>query len=407
MAFALTDIAVWDGTAPESSSESWTLRVEGEHIAAVGPDPKLCEGVETLSLRGCTVLPGLVDAHVHLCLDPAVLDPMAQTQPPREERVAAMEARAAAMLHAGITTARDLGGGEGLELALRDRIARGEIPGPRLLCAGQPVTSKRGHCHFWGGEASSDAEIRAVVERQVVSGADWIKVMATGGVMSRGTKPSAAQFDARQLALVVSQAAGHGRAVAAHCHGTPGIRNAAQARVRTIEHCSFAGSQGFGSDLEAEVAGEIAASRAWVSPTVNLGWGRRLKQSEEDPEAHPQSARFVERMGAVFEALRAEGVRFIASTDAGIPGVVHDALAKGLAAFARYASLSPHEVLRAATSEAALALGVADEVGQLAVGRQADLLVVEGDPLRDLAALLRPRLVVARGQRVVPEVPAR
>jgi len=403
--FALTDVFAWDGISNQRSEQTLTVRIEGDRITGFGPESELAGGIETLSLRGCTVLPGLIDAHVHLCLDPTVFDPHEQVRAPRAERVRGMEARARSMLRAGITTARDLGGGEGLELALRDRIASGSVSGPRLLCAGQPVTSPRGHCHFWGGEAGSDAEIQAVIRRQVERRADWIKVMATGGVMSRGTKPSASQFDSRQLSLVVSEAALHGRSVAAHCHGTEGIRRAAAARVRTIEHCSFVGEGGFGTGLDPEVAREVAASGAWVSPTVNLGWGRRLREAEEDRSANERSAAFVDRMSAVFEELSGAGARFIASTDAGIPGVVHDALVPGLRAFARYASLGPCDVLRAATSVAAEAIGLGDEVGTLAVGRVADLLVVKGNPLRDLAALSEPRLVVARGQRVVPPAP--
>lgn len=402
VALALTDIRVWDGESDSCPSQVRTLRIEGGRIAALGSDAELRAGAKIISLPGCTALPGLIDAHVHLVLDPAVGDPLKQMAPPRKERVRSMEARALAMLRAGITTARDLGGGEGLEIDLRDRIASGECPGPRLLCAGQPVTSPQGHCHFWGGEAGSDSEIESIVARQLGRGVDWIKVMATGGVMSRGTRPSAAQFDLRELELIVAEARRGDLPVAAHCHGTEGIARAARAGVRTVEHCSFAGTGGFGTDLDAGVVGVLATQGAWVSPTVNLGWGRRLRQAAmgDDSKESLHSAAFVSRMQAVFGALRQSGVRFIASTDAGIPGVPHDRLAAGLAAFSQFADLAPVDVLRAATSGSAEALGLGSSVGRLRPGSVADLLLVDGDPLRDLGVLERPRLVVARGELV-------
>ncbi|MFP8874020.1 MAG: amidohydrolase family protein [Myxococcota bacterium] len=400
--FALTGVYVWDGEAGARSREPWTLRIRDEKIEAMGPQADLAAGVRSIPLSESTALPGLIDAHVHLCLDPAIGPPAEQDAVPGPERIRAMEARAEAMLKSGITTARDLGGGNGFEIELRDRIARRACAGPRLLCAGQPVTTPGGHCHFWGGEAEGPEEIRAVIRRQIERRVDWIKVMATGGVMTRGTKPIAPQFDVSEIACVVEEAARHGRSVAAHCHGTVGIANAVEAGVRTVEHCSFAGRAGFGADFDAQVVERIARSGAWVSPTVNRGWGRRAfrkPENEGDPVPHSE---FFERMQRVFEALRAAGVRLIASTDAGIPGVEHHRLAEALVAFAGYADLSPLDVLRTATSQSADALGIGNEVGRLRPGFQADILVVEGDPLVDLSVLQRPRAVVAAGELVTP-----
>ena len=335
----------------------------------------------------------MIDAHIHISLDPKLGDPMKQEQVPPAERVQAMETRALAMLRAGITTARDLGGGAGLELDLRDRIAKGDCPGPRLLCAGQPLTSLGGHCHFWGAEVEGIDEIRAMVDRQVERGSDWIKVMATGGVFTKGTNPWNPQFSGRELQAVVARARDQGREVAAHCHGTRGIENAVEAGVRTIEHCSFAGQKGFGTDFDEGVVERIVSRRAWVSPTVNLGWGRRIEKDGEPTE-------FFGRMSAALGALGKAGARFVASTDAGIPGVPHDRLASGLSAFERYSGLSVTEVLRTATSGAARALGIDSETGSLRPGLAADVLVVRGNPLRDLSLLEQPSLVIARGREV-------
>jgi imidazolonepropionase-like amidohydrolase len=342
-----------------------------------------------------TVIPGLIDCHVHMTLDPFVFAADDQMKLPREKVWAGMQHRALAMVQAGVTTARDLGAGEWMELELRDRIAAGALPGPRLVCAGQPLTAPAGHCHFWGGEARGSDGVRAVIERQVAHDTDWIKVMATGGVFTKGTDVKRAQYDLAELREIVEIAKAHGRHVAAHCHGRAGIENAFGSGVRTVEHCSFAGGDGFGSDFAPGFVPQMVRDDVWVSPTVNAGWGRRaLKDDKPTP--------FWERMTTCLRSLRSAGVRMVASTDAGIPGVQHHQLPEALAVFARYAELSAVDTLRSATSEAALALGLENETGSLRAGLAADLVVLDGDPTRDLAALLRPQLVIARG-RVVYE----
>ncbi len=392
MALALTGLSVWNGTSDALEPARATLRSAGERILAVGPGIDPDPNGETIALDGATALPGLVDAHVHMTLDPEIRTPAEQLEVAPDVLFAAMTARARAMVEAGITTARDLGGGAWRELELRDRIASFELVGPRLLCAGQPVTSPKGHCWFWGGEARGADEVREVVRRQVAHGTDLIKVMATGGVLTAGTKPSDAQFEQHELDAIVAEARAHGRHTAAHCHGTSGIERAALAGARTIEHCSFASEQGFGSLPTPELVEIIARAGSFISPTVNTGFARFFAEDGEP-------GKFATRMGEAYTMLRRAGVPFIASTDAGIPNVAHHRLPEALAVFARLAGLRPVEALRAATSECARALGM-DGVGQLRAGFAADVLVVDGNPLEDLSALLRPILVVARGRVV-------
>ncbi|MCG8592675.1 MAG: amidohydrolase family protein [Proteobacteria bacterium] len=394
MALAIEGVALWDGGSDRLHSGPLTVRVEHGRVTGVGDDPELRAGARIEAHPGATLMPGLVDGHVHMTLDPELRDPAANAALAPDRITADMERRADAMLRAGITTARDLGGGLGLELDLRDRIAAGVVSGPRLVCAGQPVTTPGGHCHFWGGEARDEAERRAVVARQSATGADWIKVMASGGVITRGSRPWEPQFSQVELGQIVDEAGRRGLPVAAHCHGTRSIASAVAAGVRTVEHCSFAGRAGFGSDFDAGVVESVARSSAWVSPTVNAGWARRL-EAEGDPSG------FALRMGALLRALVKAGARFLASTDAGIPRVHHDRLADGLAIFARLSGLSNAAVLRSATSEAARALGLDTEIGQVRIGAVADLMAVPGDPLQDLTCLRRPLQVWARGRPVL------
>jgi imidazolonepropionase-like amidohydrolase len=398
---ALVDVRVWDGNANTTSREPQTIRIEGSRIAAIGTESALTRGAQIIEPGPDSVaIPGLIDAHVHMALNPALPDWRAQLAIPRDRLVLEMEARADAMLRGGITTARDLGAGGWLEVALRDRIARGEIQGPRLLCVGQPVTTPRGHCWFWGGTAANSDEIDAVVQRQVAHEVDWIKVMATGGLYTKETRIEQPQFQEAELRAVVESARARGRLVAAHCHGTAGIERAVAAGARTLEHCSFASSLGMGTALDAKLAERIAAQQTWVSPAVSTGWARRAGPGVSDSE-------FFHAMRELFRMLRSAGVKLIASTDAGMPGVSHTDLPRALALFARFAELTPVEVLRTATSEAARALGIGHETGSLQSHATADILVLDGDPVRDLDALTRPRLVIARGAPVRPSATRR
>lgn len=338
-------------------------------------------------MSGLTVIPGLIDSHVHMTLDPKLTSLEAQLSQSDDEIRAKMLIRAREMVHAGITTARDLGGGRWLELELRDQIASGEVAGPRLLCAGQPLTSKGGHCYFWGGEATNNVEIEDVVRRQHANNVDLIKIMATGGMYTKQSQPGKAQFNQDELSLAVKISNDLGYRVAAHCHGTEGITRAANAGVATIEHCSWLDKGGARENCDREIANEIARRGIWVSPTINAGWARFMGGN----------GNFETHVNKLFEDMKECGVKFVASTDAGIPNVVHHDLARALRVFATMASLSPLECLLSATSNAAQALGIEEITGTIAVGKDADLLFVEGDPLEDLAVLQEPVLVVARG----------
>ncbi len=389
----ITGARIWDSDHDGIAPHATALRIRGGRIIALGRDALAMGPATTILDRpGRILIPGLIDAHVHLELDPRLRTPAEQLAVPPAVRIRALRERARAMLAHGITTARDCGGGAYAEHDLRDAIDAGRLPGPRLLCCGQPLTTPNGHCAFWGGTAGSRDEVERVVARQARRGSDWIKVMATGGVFTPGSRPRDTQFDEASLAAVVAAARREGRPVAAHCHGTAGIAAALRAGVRTIEHASFAGEGGFGSDPDEALMRELAEREVWVSPTVNSGWLARASDASGEPTD------FFRRLSSCLALQRRHGVRFIASSDAGIPGVFHHDLADGLRALERYAGMRPVDVLRAATCEAARALGLARETGRLAPGLSADLLVLRADPLRDLSAIAELEAVVFRGR---------
>jgi imidazolonepropionase-like amidohydrolase len=292
------------------------------------------------------------------------------------------------LLGIGVTTARDLGARGYLAIAVREAIAAGLARGPRMVVAASPVTVTGGHCWFMGGEADSDDDLRRLVRTHHKHGADLIKVMSTGGFMTPGSAPWYAQFSTDQLAVVVEEARRVDMPVAAHAHGIEGIRRAVEAGVTTLEHCSFVTETN--ERQFNEVLGVMIAERGiFVCPTANVN--------------APYVAQLTGMsVGQHIKPLHDLGVRLIAGTDAGINNTPHHQFVSGLEYLVSL-GLSSELVIAMATTQAADALGVAAATGRLAPGYDADLIVVDGDPLADIAALGKLRRVLARGQDYVPD----
>jgi imidazolonepropionase-like amidohydrolase len=380
---------LFDGAHDEPLTDAGVL-VEGDRIAAVGPVATLPApaGAERIDLPRATLLPGLIDCHVHLIFDGSA-EPVPHLLAESDNHaLVRMTAHARAMLRAGITTARDLGCRSHLDLEIRRCIAEGLIEGPRLLCVGQPITVTGGHCHFLGGEADGELEVRKAVRRQHRAGVDWIKIFATGGHMTPGSNPYHAQYTVEELRAAVEEAHRLQHGIAAHCHGTEGVRRAVAAGADTLEHCSF--QKPGGLDLDERVIEQIVAQGIYVSPTISVNTVRPREGSWSAPGLR-------ETFGERLRALARAGAKLIASTDCGIPNNPHTALPVAVQGLATLGGLSNVEALRAATSRAAEALRIAELTGSLAAGKQADLIAVDGDPLTDLSALERPLLVMKDG----------
>ena len=339
---------------------------------------------------GATILPGLIDSHVHLGFDGGP-DPAARMRAETDEQQLVLMLRNARdLLGVGVTTARDLGARALLGVVVRDAIAAGLARGPRLVVAGPPVTVTGGHCWFMGGEADSEDDLRRIVRTHHKHGADLIKVMATGGFMTSGSAPWYAQFTTEQLAVIVAEASRVDKPVAAHAHGLEGIRRAVAAGVSTIEHCSWV------TETNERYFDERARGRDGRAGHRGVPDHQRERALRGRADRHHGGR---ERAGGCTTL----GVRIIAGTDAGIDNTPHHQYAGGLAAMVSLLGFSPAEVIAMATTEAAAALGLGAVTGRLAPGYEADLIVVDGDPLADIAALGRLRRVVARGRDYVPD----
>ncbi|MFF9003555.1 amidohydrolase family protein [Streptomyces achromogenes] len=366
--------------------------IESGVIAAVGAAAELDSSIDAtvprLRCPGATVLPGMIDCHVHLSFD-ASLDPIAAVvQADPDKLSAAMADRAERMLATGVTTVRDLGDRDALTVALRTSISSGARVGPRIVAATAPLTSRGGHCAFLGGEVTTDDDIRTQIARNAAAGADLIKVMASGGALTPGgPRMWEAQFTPNQLRLIVAEAGRHGLAVAAHAHGSDTIAHCVAAGVRTIEHCSWRTAAGIVHDpavIRRMVEDDVAVCRC-----VSGDW--RLFLDQMGPER-------AKAMTEVILKMREAGVRFIAGTDAGVPGARFDDYV-GMLEFFVSLGFTHAEVLDMATVDAAHALGLSD-TGTLAPGMRADLIVVGGNPLAELDSLRKVRHIFTAGRQV-------
>jgi imidazolonepropionase-like amidohydrolase len=394
----LTADRLFDGTGAATFSRP-VLRVADGLIQSVERGllpPAGCSG-ERFDFPGCTILPGLIDTHVHLVFCAADTNEAIIAQVEREsddELLARAAANARAALRAGLTTVRDCGGRGRVVQALRDRIRRGEAEGPDVLSCGMPITTRRGHCHWLGLVADTPAEVRRAAERMLAEEADFLKVMATGGNMTPTSDPMKAQYDPETLTLIADIGRKAGKHTAAHVLSRAALPGAVAARVRTIEHCDWRVEE-WRYEFDAELARRIIDQGQYVGLTMS-GTARRAFL----PQIAGSKSGPVLRLDARFACERQmldAGVPYTLHTDAGVRLTPIDRFDLGLRAAVKELRLTPAEALVAATSTAAGAIGL-DDCGVLAPGKRADLLVVEGNPLEDLACLGRVRAVMKAGR---------
>ena len=386
--------ALIDGSGAAPTRPGAVL-IEGDRIRAVGTHVETPADAERIEVPNATITPGLIDCHVHFS-DAGLADASVQDHDPSALRVLRMAEHARRTLMAGFTTVRDAGGRDHLEFALRRAALEGLIRTPRLVLAGKIVSMTTAGASSWPGmyrQADGVSEVVKAVREQVAAGADVIKIMATGAVLSPGhERPTSAQFTREELKAAVETAHGMGLRVAAHAHGIEGIARAVEAGVDSIEH---------GTHLHEDVgvAKEMAARGVFLVPTLKAL--ERIAAGPGVPEemrAKAQDRR--SDRDSTFRLALEVGVPIAMGTDAATPFNRHGENAEELALMVAL-GMTPIAAIAAASGVAARALG-RDDIGVLAPGRLADLVVWDGEPSDDVRALqLAPRAVFLGGERVV------
>ena len=372
--------------------------VEGDRVAKVGSGLAVPTGWETVDLGGATLLPGLIDVHTHLTSQSGNYYEDQFRRSPIDVAVRA-HVYARRTLEAGFTTVRDVGAPELVDVALRNAIADGTVEGPRMAVATLALSATGGHGDLNGfspylrfeemsGIADGADELRKAVRRNVKNGADWIKVLAGAGVLSEEESAGAPQYSQAELNAVVDEAAMWGRKVAAHAHGAEAIKRAVRAGVASVEHGGLVDEEGV--RLMKEKGTYIVPDIITDVYILEHGAEQGLPQKIIDKERQLR----VSQDANWTRAFRA-GVKFAFGTDAGV--YPHGENARQFALLVQHLGITPLDAIRMATVNAADLLGWSDRVGRIAPGAYADLIAVDGDPLKDVSELERVRWVMKDG----------
>ena len=381
-----------DATA-EVLRDAW-VRVEQDRIVEIGSsEPSAAGGFERIEAPDATLLPGLIDCHVHLALGGGP-DWLTDAQESYAMACWRAAARARATLMAGITSIRTLGGRDGMDPALRDAQRSGLVESPRIVPANLAICMTGGHGRWIGREADGADDVRKAVREQLKAGADCIKLIATGGVMTPGVQPGAQQLTDDELRAGIEEAHKAGVRTAAHAHGSEGVKAAVLAGVDSVEH---------GSYLTDDIISLMKERGTFYSATLCSAQGFLDAPEGSVAEwAMEKSARVRVALDDSFRRASAAGVRLVLGTDAGTPYNLHSNNAREMALMVKLGT-RPLDALQAGTSNGAELLGLAD-LGRVEVGKLADLVLCAGDPTREIDVLCEKaniRAVIQSGRVVV------
>jgi len=377
-----------------------TVLIEGDRIATVGPNLAIPAGARVIDLGGATLLPGLIDLHTHLTDKFGVHweEALTTTTPPEAALWGAKNARDTLM--AGFTTCREMGPTwPYVDVALRNAIEQGAVPGPRLFVAGNYVSSTGGagdarqfsiyvDVPIVKNLADGPEEVTKAVRTNFKNGADFIKILVTGAVLSKGISPGAQQYSDAEIQAAVTEANRWGRQVAAHAHGASGIKAAIRAGVRTVDHGSYLDDEAV-SMLKASGRKTFYVPTLYTSDAILGGEGAKIPESEVERGRQIREVQY-----AGFRRALAAGIPIGFGTDAGV--IPHGRNAHEMSIRVGLGE-QPMSAIVAATSLNAEIMGWSDRVGSVEKGKLADLIAVSGDPLKDITEMERVRFVMKGG----------
>ena len=384
MAIAFVDgaVIVGDGRVLEHA----TVLVEGERIVKVaGRNINIPKDAQKIPMDGQMLLPGFIDSHIHICFDCSP-DPMASALSESQTMTTLKAANSARQtLLAGVTSVRDMGGKDGIDLGLRQAINSGLIPGPRMIVSGQLICMTGGHGWQVGLEANGVDEVRKAARGQVKAGVDIVKLMATGGVLTPAVEPGSEQLTEEELRAGVEEAHKAGKKTATHAMGTRGILNALRAGIDSIEHGVYLDEEAVSLMMERDVPLIPTLSALFNIASKGIEAGIPAFAVEKTLKVKPFHLESI-RMA------REAGVRVAMGTDAGTPFNIHGENL-GELKFLVDCGFSPMEAIEAGTRIAAQVLGLEKELGTVEEGKLADLILIEGNPLEDIEILAKRELI--------------
>src|SRR2546425_2343006 len=384
--------------------DNQAILIEGDKVVSVGPQPgnQATSGAPTINLPNAGVLPGLIEAHTHLTGDPKNIGyPSLGISVPRHALTGAENARLT--LQAGFTTVRNVGAPGYSDVALRDAINAGDIPGPRMLVSGPALSITGGLCdnnllpyeyHATSDGAADGIEaVQHKVRENIKYGSDLIKVCATGGVLSKGDDPNASQYTLEEMKAIVADAHRLGRKVAAHAHGAQGVIWASEAGVDSVEH---------GHLMNDAAIATLKKNGTYLVPTLYLvDWQRENAARANLPDYAKRKMEMVSEMGKNnAKKAFAAGVKIGLGTDAAV--YPHGLNAHELAVYVSL-GMTPLQAIQSATIDDADLLGWSDKIGTIEPGKWADIIAVDGDPLQDVTTLQHVKFVMKGGEVVKNE----
>ena len=395
--------------------ERAAVLIQGERIVALGPQDAVRAPagatVDRKAYGAATILPGLVDAHTHLVApgDGTLGDDIAKEDDDFLLLQAAKNART--LLHSGVTTLRENGAKGKVAFSLREGIRRRLAPGPRMVICGRPIAITGGHMGYFGSEADGEVAVRAEVRKLLKEGADYIKIVASGG-STRTSDPNRASYSVAELAAMTDEARRHGKLTAAHCTSAQSIQNCLEAGVDMIIHCIFTEPVGT-FRFRPVLVERLAAAKAWVNPTLYVmqaGIERMREAREREGRLTPelmaqleQSRRALDVRVDAVRRMSEAGVRMTAGSDSPWGWYAPGEFVHEIHMLAQ-AGLSYADAIVTGTAGAADSIGVGGVSGRLLSGRQADVLVVRGDPTREITALWDVLDVYQAGHRIARDV---
>ena len=365
------------------------ILTENGIIIQIGDLKGLPSNIRTLDLHGRTLMPGLFNCHVHITSNP---DPRAQK--PTSQAALTIQAINNLALHlsSGVTYVRDVGSAEFIAIELREAVNDGRVQGPDMQVSGRCICMTGGHGWNTGRQADGADECRKAAREMLRAGADWIKVMATGGVMTKGVEPGAEQLSVEEMTAIAEEAHKKGVRVCTHAQGNTGIKNALKAGIDCIEH---------GIYLDDESIGTMLKQGSWLVPTL-CAPHFILKHGVKDgvPEYAVKKTEIVhDAHFASFQKAYKAGVKCACGTDAGTPYNPHNGTPNELILMVK-SGLTPMQAIETATINSAKLLNVSDSLGSIEVGKKAHFAIFDGDPSKDINDILKCRMTVKNGEVV-------